>query len=621
MINTNSHHQLFYLKLLAVALVIFGARLWLIEHFGSSVPFWDQWDGEARGLFLPWLNHTLTWAELLSPHNEHRILMPRLLYLLLFIINGQEWNPLLEMVINAGIVTFTALLLIVILNHLLGSAMQNGLLLSITLLWSLPYSWENTLSGFQSAFYLTVLFSLLTLWGLLFQKNWTVGWWLGAFAAMMAYFSLASGFFILLVIIILKSYLIIIDSANRKTHLPTLFISIIITILCIILLLGVPQDPTFKTTQINDFFLTLGKTLAWPWVTLPWFSLLIYLPFLVLVFRLLWLRRLPSNAELMILALGGWVILQATATAYARGLGGQPPASRYMDILVLGIVANLLASYLMTQPWYGLSQRLKLYLIISISLWGLLVIVGLGWLMKEVTYPYLQLRQSHNIEQLKNTREFMRTGELAALKNKPPLHIPYPHAETLAGFLTHPKIRSILPHNLSVPPPLPAQTESIFVANGFSPLTEKYQNETVLGSYNHVGNSAMGQFESTPIKLSRDFLAIPVAGYLGEKDLHLQLKVEGETKPIIITPPKMPGESWVTCYVATPKKPFQVIAIDNNPNVWFAFATPRGLNTFSLMAIWLIDKGKFLFIIGLLFSVSILVLMMSHNNQNGQNVV
>jgi hypothetical protein len=608
MINTNSHPQLFYLKLLAVALVIFGARLWLIEHFGSSVPYWDQWDAQAKELFLPWLNNQLTLTDLLSSHNEHRILMPRLLHLLLFIANGQEWNPLLEMTINAFIATLTALLLIMILNHLLGSAVQNWLLLTVALLWSLPYGWENTLSGFQSAFYLTVLFSLLTLWGLLFQKNWTVGWWLGALAAVMAYFSLASGFFILLVIIILKSYLIIIDSANRKTHLPTLFISIIITTLCIMLLLGVPQDPTFKTTQINDFFLTLGKALAWPWIILPWFSLLIYLPFLTLIFRLLRPRRLPSNAELIILALGSWVILQATATAYARGLGGQPPASRYMDILVLGIAANLLAGYLMTQPWYSLPRRFKPYLTISISLWSLLIIAGLGWLTMKATYPKLEIKKFYNIEQLKNTREFMRTGELQALAKKPPLHIPYPHAKTLAGYLTHPKIRKILPHSLSVPPPLPAQTESIFVANGFSPLTEKYQNETTWGSYNHLGNSAKGQFASTPIKLSGDFLAIPVAGYLGEKDLHLQLKIEGETKPLIITPPEIPGENWVTCHVATPKKPFQLIAIDNNPNLWFAFATPRSLNTFSLIAIWLIEKGKFLFIIGLLLSVLILVL-------------
>ncbi|MHA1774128.1 MAG: hypothetical protein ACTSXO_08380 [Candidatus Heimdallarchaeota archaeon] len=42
----------FYLKLLAVALIIFGARLWVIHNFGNTVPYWDQWDSEAAFLFI-----------------------------------------------------------------------------------------------------------------------------------------------------------------------------------------------------------------------------------------------------------------------------------------------------------------------------------------------------------------------------------------------------------------------------------------------------------------------------------------------------------------------------------------------------------------------------------------
>jgi hypothetical protein len=126
------------------------------------------------------------------------------------------------------------------------------------------------------------------------------------------------------------------------------------------------------------------------------------------------------------------------------------------------------------------------------------------------------------------------------------------------------------------------QPDSIFVANGFYPTTGKHQNEITLGSYNSLGNQAMGRFESTSLQYQRSFLEIPVAGYLGEPDLHLQLVVTGSTKPIIIKPPQLAKESWVSCYVRTPNRPFKLIAIDNNPNLWFAFAMPRSVGWLSL---------------------------------------
>ncbi len=599
-------HRLFYLKLLAVALVIFGARLWLIHNFGSSVPYWDQWDSEAAGLFLPWLNGTLTVGDLLAPHNEHRIFFPRLQALLLLILNDGQWNPLLEMVVNAFISTLTAILLMIVLNNLLGQAVQNWVLFSVALLWSLPYGWENILAGFQSAFYLMMFFSLIALWGLLLHDNFRLKWWIGVLCALAAYFSLASGFLILLVIMVIKLYLIAIDASHRQSHLPTLLVSMIITTVAVLLLVEVPHHAALKASNINEFLLTFGKALAWPWVNQPWFSLVLVLPFFALVFRTLWLRRKPSHAELFVLALGGWILLQAASMAYARSAGGSPPASRYMDLLALGVLVNLLAFYFIAQTWYGLPRLLKQYLNISACLWKLLVILGIGGLTVMGSWPAIQQRHAQGIEQLKNTREFIRTGELSVLQNKPRLHIPYPIAERLAGLLANPQLRAILPHTLTVPTLLQShRNSSTFVANGFYPTTGNYQNETTLGSYNSLGNPAVGTFESTPIKLAHGFMEIPVAGYLGEKGLTLQLVVESQPVPIIIKPPKLAREGWVSCYVRVPEQPFKLVAIDNSPDLWFAFAMPRGIGTLSFGVIWILKQGDILFFIGL-FLLSLL---------------
>ena len=599
-------HQRFYIKLFAVALVIFGARLWLIDHFGSSVPFWDSWDAQAAGLFLPWLKGTLTISDLFAPQNEHRIFFTRFLSLLLFLSNEGQWDPLLEMVVNALLFSLTAIILIILLNNLLGQVFQNKVLLSVTLLWSLPYGWENTLGCCFSPHLLMVLFSLLALWGLLLHDNWTWKWWIGVLCALFAYFNLASGFLVLLVILVLKFYLIIIDVGNRRSHFPTLLISMIITMVCMILLVKAPHHAALMANNLHGFLLAFGKALAWPLVTHPWSSLILYLPFLILLLRTIGLRRQPSRAESFILALGGWVILQAASMAYARGQAGAIPASRYMDILVLGVIVNLFAFHFIAQSWHGLSHRIRPFFNVFAGMWKLLVILGMGALVVTGSWPAIQQKRVQGIEQLKNTREFIRTNELSVLQNKPWFHIPYPSPERLAGLLANPQIRAILPHTLTVPTLLQSHRDdssedhSTFVANGFHPSIGKYHNETTLGSYDHLGYVAIARFESAPIEIKRSFMEIPVAGYLGEPGLTLQLVVEGQSEPIIITPPRLAKESWVSCYVQTPDSPFKLVAIDNSSDLWFAFAMPRGLGTWSFLNLRLLDLSGVLLVFGVL---------------------
>jgi hypothetical protein len=53
------------------------AALLFVSHFGSNVPSWDDWD------MIPVLTHhqPVTWNWLWSQHNEHRVPLPRLVFL------------------------------------------------------------------------------------------------------------------------------------------------------------------------------------------------------------------------------------------------------------------------------------------------------------------------------------------------------------------------------------------------------------------------------------------------------------------------------------------------------------------------------------------------------------
>jgi hypothetical protein len=61
------------------------------------VPFWDEWDAPG-GQLASYYRGTLTFAELCSQHNEHRLLFPRLIWLPMAIVAG--WDVRHEMVLT-----------------------------------------------------------------------------------------------------------------------------------------------------------------------------------------------------------------------------------------------------------------------------------------------------------------------------------------------------------------------------------------------------------------------------------------------------------------------------------------------------------------------------------------
>ena len=85
---------------LSSALVVIGAKLWMIARYGNPTPFWDQWDAEAGNLYSRFLGGTLHLSDLTAAHNEHRLFVTRLWSLLLLEVNGY-WDPILQMVVNA----------------------------------------------------------------------------------------------------------------------------------------------------------------------------------------------------------------------------------------------------------------------------------------------------------------------------------------------------------------------------------------------------------------------------------------------------------------------------------------------------------------------------------------
>jgi len=123
---------------------------------GLNVPIWDEWE------FVPLLSAFLKgkpWIHsLLSFHNEHRMILPRLVFLALAVIT--KWNVVTEMYVN---LLFIGILLIAIWRFL--KETNGPLLLMVPISWLLfsLQQWENLLWGWQVAFSMMLVAAILSI--------------------------------------------------------------------------------------------------------------------------------------------------------------------------------------------------------------------------------------------------------------------------------------------------------------------------------------------------------------------------------------------------------------------------------------------------------------------------
>ena len=167
-----------FLPLLAVFLVVLGARLWLIQTYGNATPYWDQWDAEAATVLKPWREGWITPGHFWAPHAEHRIVFTRLETIGLTWLNGQ-WDPGVEMVVNAALAAAVAAALAVFLRRALppGGGWTLAVFALVAALFASPFAWENILAGFQGQFYFLLGFTLAALAGLGLARPGSVGGW------------------------------------------------------------------------------------------------------------------------------------------------------------------------------------------------------------------------------------------------------------------------------------------------------------------------------------------------------------------------------------------------------------------------------------------------------------
>jgi hypothetical protein len=446
-------------------LLVLAAKLLLIANFGSATPLWDQWEAEGMRFYALLLRERMSWLALFDGYNEHRIAMTRLLDMVLLALNGEVWNPRLQMVVNACLHVAALVLLLYCLCRACASSQRLPLLAFATLLFCLPLGCENTLWGFQSQLYFALLFSIAFLWCLSTAAPFSARWWLAMLCAVLAIFSFGTGTLALLagLAVLLLRYRLGLDhgSAHRRAIavLALLAMAAILTtppgartlnFLVIASpweqgkylsgLAGAPPAPAFianpRAESPGEFLLALVSAASWPTLLL---APLVYYP--LLRFMGATLRQpAPDRRVWFVLALGVWMLGQIIALAYGRAKS--PLVSRYADIYAIGILLNYYC-LLQLPPapgrWQARLPTLWLAVVtLALSLQGAMALDYVATIMA----PAERAQQQHIIA-------YLQTGNPARLESPEFANLlPGPEPATLARALDDPALRYTLPPEL-----------------------------------------------------------------------------------------------------------------------------------------------------------------------------
>ena len=429
----------------ACACFVLGTKLWLIHENATVAPLGDQWDGEALWLYEPYLNGHLDWlSELFSAHNEHRILFTRVLDLLLLELAGQ-WDPVLQMMVNAALhTTFVVLLLFSVLRWLPGIVFF-GLCLFASMLFAIPFAIENILGAFQSPFYLLLLFSIAAISLVVPSRTFSSRWWIGTVLGLSSVFCLASGALTLVPLIAVRGGQLLLGVRRGLTETIGIGVHLGITIALVLTIPTVVDHARFKAHTLNEFLDALWIIAGWP-ISFHWWSpILMLLPYLALCGLAWQWRPIPDHPIWLGLALVLWVLIQVASIAYGRSaiIAG----SRYLDIAILSVFANFAIAC-----WLASNQMCpKLLGIIcgsAIALW--VVVLAYCLLSAAATVPSgIAVRRDEGQVQAANIRSFLQDSSASPLIDKSFPQIPYPNSERLEMILRNDTIRSVLPSDLT----------------------------------------------------------------------------------------------------------------------------------------------------------------------------
>jgi hypothetical protein len=552
------------------AFIALGRALF-VATYAEAIPFWDQWDAEGWKLLKPWAEGRLHFSDLVATHNEHRIALTRLISIALFEANSQQWDNLLLALFNTLIYAGVATLVFALLSRE-GSRVARIVLFAASLAFALfPFAWENTLVGFQNQFYLMNGFAVAAVAISSFGKEGRRTEVLILAMCLLSLFTMASGLLAAVAagaVLVARTWTQ--SSSMRMGTLATVALLAATAIGAYLMVPDLPQHASLKAPDAHAWLKAFATAAGWPLGY--WGCVIIWFPSLLFLLRVLVSRKSTPSA-MFAAGMAFWALLQCAAIAYSRG--GTPFLSpRYLDSLAIGALANLALAL----GFLGDIRKAKSDYLPVAALAAPLIVAALGLgLMRSLPGDMAQTRNRLELSRIQTERvaDFMSDGDRTHLQ-APALHIPYPDAATLEGFLQDPVMRKILPSSIKAPLPL-VQEHATRAAGTWHDATDTGQGIVSCGVAQC--ESGFGDWQSQQLRSAFPYVALQtfVGGVAPQE---LELEVIGNGEKTLLHP--RPGSQL---HVTDVDRHFKIALSDHSQRGWIMLRDVREVGRLSSLAI------------------------------------
>lgn len=423
-----------------------GMKWASLQHWGSDLPYWDQWETEGLHMLIPLSDGNLDLITLFfAPHNEHRIGWTRLWTLAITVWN-QQWDPHLVSTVNAVVHAAAGAYLVRKLWPL-GNGLSRLFIAATTLaLFTSPITYENLVFSFQIQYYFLIAAALLQIGFLSDSETWSWRWMVGILAGVFGLWTMASGFLASVALIILQCVKIRHRGKWLTSDLITIGVCAFLAVVGFLSINHVPANERASLPAVIGYFASFA---AFPFLETPIASLAVQAP---LIF---WTARRLANisnpwkpGEWFLLGFVLWLVLQTAAISYGRAGYSDAIISRYLDISGLLLAANAGAiALLLNDETLNRPTLIKA----TVFLWAFVVAFPFlqnGLLFQNGLSNEFPKQWDARIERL---RTFITTGDESIIRDAPDSEKVFPHDDFIIELLGDPRLIRWLPPSIRPP--------------------------------------------------------------------------------------------------------------------------------------------------------------------------
>ena len=432
---------------LGVVLFAVGAKLALINRYGTDQPYADQWAAEGMYFVRGPLYYQVDLNQITALHGEHRPGLTRLWLRGLVLGNEGQWDCFVELVANLLIYGAFLTLVWQWVSRLTDRLWLGLAACLMTVMFGLPGIYENFLWGFQSCFLFMLLLGFVHITWTMEATRPSGRWWLAQLAGLMGLFSIAAGAMSAATLALIAGYEILRSRRNAWAW-ATLVTNVFLFVLGVWLLPGGGGHTGGMIVRLSGALVRTGYLLSWPFPG-AWWGLLLQAPWVLL---LTVARRgkgdsEESSGDWCVVAVAIWMTCSCFAIGYGRELSPETIGARYFDGLVLGLFVNFVVIL-------RIVARLRQVRRVAWMGGGLVWIFAAGWglwnyNLPEKLGPLFKYQHDLAIEQREIVRDFLVSDNPARLLAFANTTHRFPHMEYTLVFLRDPKVLPLLPPSLT----------------------------------------------------------------------------------------------------------------------------------------------------------------------------